>query len=107
MEFQTLDLKNEGDVIVDLSNQTFIFSLNLKKKFNMINKDGYGISRSKNLGPFFGGYDFGLEQNMKKGKTYANNKCNFLSDNNLELTGGKGNSEDFQTEELEVYKVIY
>ena len=43
---------------------------------------------------------------MKKGISYANKKCKFLSNNNLELTGGKGESESFETEELEVYKVI-
>ena len=42
---------------------------------------------------------------MKNGKTYANNTCNFLSNNNLELTGGKGNSENFEVEEFEFYKV--
>ena len=44
---------------------------------------------------------------MKKGITYANTNCNFLSNNNLELTGGKGNSETFETEEIEVFKIIY
>ena len=44
---------------------------------------------------------------MKEGETYANESCNFLSDSNLELTGGKGESQDFATEELEIYKVIY
>ena len=43
---------------------------------------------------------------MKKGESYANSSCNFLSNNNLELTGGKGNYEIFGTEELEIYKVI-
>ena len=44
---------------------------------------------------------------MKQGNTFANISCNFLSNNNLELTGGKGNDENFETEELEVYRVIY
>ena len=44
---------------------------------------------------------------MKNGHTYANKSCNFLSGENLELTGGKGKNEDFVTEELEIYKVIY
>ena len=44
---------------------------------------------------------------MKKGETYANSACNFLSNENLELTGGKGNNETFEVEEFEVYKVIY
>ena len=44
---------------------------------------------------------------MKTGITFANSSCNFLRENNLELTGGKGDCEYFETEELEVYKVIY
>ena len=44
---------------------------------------------------------------MRKGRTFANDNCNYLSNKNLELTGGKGNDEYFETEELEVYKVIY
>ena len=43
---------------------------------------------------------------MKKGYCYANINCNFLSDKNLELTGGKGEYENFETKELEVYEVI-
>ena len=44
---------------------------------------------------------------MKVGLTYANTECNFLSNNNLELTGGKGDNEELNAEELEVYKVKY
>ena len=73
----------------------------------MIRKDGNGIYCSKDYGPNFGCADFRLNKNMKTGETYANNNCNFLSNNNLELTGGKGNNESFETGEFEVYKVIY
>ena len=44
---------------------------------------------------------------MKNGITYADKGCNFLRDNNLELIGIKGKSENFEADELEVYKVIY
>ena len=44
---------------------------------------------------------------MKTGETYANSGCNFLRNQNLELTGGRGNSENFETEEFEAYKVIF
>ena len=105
--FTPLSWKNKGNNLKDKSNQTFIFSLNLKKKFNMIKKNEVGIYCSKDYGPRFGAGDFGLRENMKNGETYANECCNFLSNNNLELTGGKGDNENFNTEELEVYKVIY
>ena len=44
---------------------------------------------------------------MKTGVTYANNDCKFLSNNNLELIGEKGDHEEFDTEEFEFYKVNY
>ena len=76
------------------------------KKFDMINKGGKAIRCLKNEGPDFGDEDFSLLQNMRKGRTFANKSCNYLSNNNLELTGAKGECEYFETEELEVYKVI-
>ena len=104
--FTPLDWKNEGGEINDKSSQSFIFSLNLMKKFDMINKGGKAIRCLKNEGPDFGDEDFSLLQNMRKGRTFANKSCNYLSNNNLELTGAKGECEYFETEELEVYKVI-
>ena len=91
----------------DLNNYSFIFSLNLKKKFDMIKKDGPAIYCSKIYGPNFGCADFRLNRDMKTGETYANSGCNFLRNQNLELTGGRGNSENFETEEFEAYKVIF
>ena len=73
----------------------------------MIDRNKDSIYLAKDEGPDFGGYDFYLIENMKEGVTYANKDCNFLSNNNLELTGGIGESENFETEELEVYKVVY
>ena len=106
--FTPLDWKKNGDQLYDKSNQTFIFSLNLMKIYNMINNGGKAIYCSINLfGPNFGNCDFDLRENMKFGETYANECCNFLSNNNLELTGGNGDNEKFEAEELEVYKVIY
>ena len=105
--FTPLNWSNDGGYKTDLKNQTFIFSLNLKKKYNMIKKDGKGIYCSKDSGPNFGNADFRLNENMKTGDIYGNNNCNFLSNNNLELTGGKGNNESFETYEFEIYKIIY
>ena len=44
---------------------------------------------------------------MKKGETYANEVTNFLSNNNLDLTGGEGNNEYFDVDNFEVLKVLY
>ena len=104
--FTPLNWNENGGYYNDLSNQTFIFSLNLKKKYNMINKDRCAIYCSKESGPSFGSADFRLNENMKIGASYANKNSNFLSHNNLELTGGKGNDENFETDEFEVYLVI-
>ena len=103
--FTPLDWKSEGGEIKDKSNQSFIFSLNLMKKFDMIKDGGKAIRCIKTEGPDFGDEDFSIMKNMKKGRTFANDSCNYLSNYNLELTGKKGEYENFETEELEVYKV--
>ena len=105
--FTSLNWSSDEESVKDPANQTFIFSLDLKKKYNMLKKNGDAIYCSVTTGPNFGAADFRLENNMKKGMTYANSNCNFLSNNNLELTGGKGESGKYEAEELEVYKVIY
>ena len=56
----------------------------------MLIKNGYGIYCREDYGPNFGDCDFDLKKNMKLGETYANSSCNFLSNKNLEFTGGKG-----------------
>ena len=96
---------NKGEVY-DKLKQTFIFSLNLMKKYNMlsIKKEAIICRRS---GPIFGCDDIMIQFDMKKGETYANEFCNYLSDNNLELIEEKGNKGNFDTEELEVFKVVY
>jgi len=100
--------KIEKNEIYDESNQTFIFSLNLMKKYDMINHiENKAIRYLKNYGPIFGDKDIALCEDMKKGVSFANELCNFLSDQNLELTGGKGAYENFETDEIEIFKVIY
>ena len=103
--FIPLNWRNEGRYICDESNQTFIFSLNLMKKYDMINKSKAIFCDQR--GPCFGDQDFDLGFNMKKGISCASDGHSFLSNNNLELTGGKGSYEYFETEEFEVFKVIY
>ena len=104
--FTPLDWGKSGGGIKDESNQTFIFSLDLNKKYDMLKVREQAINRSSD-GPKFGDCDIKIESNMKNGVSFANNNCNFLSGNNLELTGGKGDSEKFETAQLEVFKVMY
>ena len=96
-----------GENKYDKSNQTFIFSFDLMKKFDMINAEKAAIYCNKNYGPNLGGRDFSIESNMKKGEIFANAYTNFISNNNLELIGEKGNNKDFDVEDFEVFKVIY
>ena len=63
----------------DNNNQAFIFSLDLLKKYDFINKKRIAIYCSKQNGPYFGGRDFSIESNMKKGETYSNTVTNFIS----------------------------
>ena len=106
--FTPLNWENDGKTKFDKSNQTFIFSLNLNKKFDMISTNKRAIQGFEiDYGPNFGDYDFGLATNLKEGQTYANSSCNYLSNKKLELTGNIGNNENFQTEEVEVYQVIF
>ena len=106
--FTPLSWENKAISKFDESNQTFIFSLNLNKKYDMINNKRKAIQGfSEGYGPNFGDYDFGLHKNLKEGESYANDSCNYLSNHNLDLTGGKGNNESFKTEEFEVFQVLY
>ena len=105
--FTPLNWKSEKKGFIDNDNFTFIFSLDLKKKFHLLDKEKVAIYCKEDNGPCFGDGDFCLYENMKNGVTFANNSCSFLHDNNLELVGEKGESVKFQTEELEIYKLIY
>ena len=99
--------ENEKGIKFDENDETFIFSLNLMKKYDMLDFKGKEAIKCWNkMGPVFSN-DFGLFENLKKGESYANSYSNFLTSNNLELTGGKGKSKEFETKELEIYKVIY
>ena len=108
--FTPLNWKLPEDIerLIDSSDSTFLFSLSpKKKKFDMINKLDYAIRNDKDFGPIFGNFDLSLSGNMTRGGTFANNLCNFFSNNYLELTGDSGVTTDFDVKEFEVYKVIY
>ena len=105
--FTPLNWDISGVDKIDENNQTFIFSLSSMKKYDMINKDKSAICCNREYGPSFGASDFCILSNMKKGETYANEVTNFLSNNNLDLTGGEGNNEYFDVDNFEVLKVLY
>ena len=80
---------------------TFLFSLNLMKKF-VKKKEGSTVFFCALTGPCFGkgGSDFYVKNDLKYGVSVEGN---FL--NNFELTNGE--KGEFTIKELEIYKVIY
>lgn len=96
-----LNWENPGiDIIEKRDKDTFLFSLNLMKKYPRKNQVDRSILSEKEYGPNFGnGPDIGVGPNtMKKG--YGTKGFTFLD--NLELTGGE---EKFKLKEIEVFKV--
>ena len=100
---------------------TFLFSLTLNKKFDMIKQYTYpAIQNVANLGPGFGIGDLFLDTNLRKTVSYAYRGCNFFYEGKIELVEEKGETlyiggdkygngiiANFKVLEFEVYKVIY
>ena len=100
---------------------TFLFSLTLNKKFDMIKRNTYpAIQNAANLGPDFGVDDLFLDINLREGISYAYSDCNFFHKGKMELVEEKGETlyvggdkwgdgiiALFKVSEFEVYKVIY
>ena len=105
--FTPLNWDMSGGDKKDENNQTFIFSLNLMKKYDMIDKEKSAISCNREYGPSFGVSDFCIQSNMKKGETIANDNTNFISNSNLELIELEGTNETFNIDDFEVFKIIY
>ena len=105
--FTPLNWDQTSSFNYDLSNQTFIFSLNFMKKYDMIDSVERSAIKCTKEGPIFGDWDFGLHSPMTNGETYANTTCNFLSDNNLELTEEIGEYNLFNADGYKLFKIIY
>ena len=104
--FTPLNWKSYEDNL-DKDKITFLFSLNLMKKYDMFNRDKPAIrSDYNNYGPIFGFYDLYFRQNLISGEISATKDSNFFEYKNLELTKGKGETESFDTKEIEIYKVF-
>ena len=90
-----------GNSPIEDNDETFIFSLDLMKKFSKI-KNTSAIYFTPSFGPCFGegGTDFYIDHNLNIGYTV---NCTFLK--NFELTNGSGG--EFKVKELEIYKVIF
>ena len=98
--------KSSGGWIYDDEN-CFIFSLDLHKIYNPVKgKDKYFFGND--FGPNF--WVFGLENDLFEKKNSYNickkddaNKCFIYFEKDYEINGGE---KEFQTEELEVFKII-
>jgi hypothetical protein len=103
--FTPLSWNNRGSQY-DKSKKSFLFSMNLLKKYNMINADKVAIYCNEDYGPTFGGNDIYFCNDLSYGKSFAEEGSTFLSNYNLELTGGRGKKEGFDTIDIEVFKII-
>ena len=111
----------QGKYKYDNLGLTFLFSLTLNKKFDMIKLYTYpAIKNAARWGPFFGDGDLYLDSDLTEGTTRANRYCNFFYEGKVELVEEKGetlyiggdkwgNGIDaiFKVVEFEVYKVMY
>ena len=80
---------------------TFLFSFNNKEKYEKINEE-YSISCTKNDGPKFGwGPQICFNNNLKRGKSIKSDRNTFVLDNKFV------NDTNWETKELEVYKIKY
>ena len=115
--FTTLDWKYNGkydyssngfgnDIRYDKGKTTFLFSLNVMKKYDMFNRENIAIIIRKDLGPTFGNYDLYLNEDLKSGSITSTKESNFFELDILELTKAKGEEEKFYTKEIEIYKVF-
>ena len=91
----------------DPSNQTFIFSLDRKEKYDIIKDKINENVINGSEGPYFGCEDIHLYKNMRNGITYANKYCYFIENKNFLLTGGKNEEEKFEIKELEIFQVLF
>ena len=105
--FTPLNWKNKGFWIKDSNKHTFIFSLNLKKKYNMLTENSDGIFCFDIYGPNFGGYYFWLKKDMRTGEANINKKYNLFFVEDLNAKKKDEEYKDFEVDELEVYKVLY
>ena len=105
--FTPLNWKNKGFWIKDSNNRTFIFSLNSKKKYKLLTENSDGIFCFDIFGPNFGGYYFWLKKDMRTGEANIGRKYNLFFVDDFNSKKKDGEYQNFQVEELEVYKVLY
>jgi hypothetical protein len=86
--FTPLSFYNDegGKKVYDSSNQTFIFSLNSMKKYDLIDPNiNYAIYNYSGYGPNFGNGNIRLNDNVNYGDSFSYGHCSFINDGSKEL----------------------
>lgn len=97
--FTPLSWTSSNEPVFDPSDFTFLFYLNIKKKYDMLSKESIAVITDERFGPYFG-YDLGLGKNLKVLR-FDQNINNFFFYEDLKLNGDIGHRGEF-----EVFKVI-
>ena len=105
--FTPLDWGGKDRYPKDELNQTFLFSLEFNKKYDLISNKKHAIRCLEEEGPVFGNCDLKLGENMRKVEFYTGGLGNFFTKKNLALTGTIGEYQSLETQEIEIFKVIY
>ena len=98
--------KWEGNNILKQDNNAFCFCLNKNKIYKVV-EDKVAIICKENMGPCFGDKLFEIYDNFlsKGGKCFNKNNCGYDNmESDFEITNG---IEEFQIEEIEVYKLKF
>ena len=89
----------------DRNVNTFIFSLNLEKKYEMFNSEKEAIISNKEFGPTFGHYDIMFKGDLYRGFVRADQESNFFEYRKLELLNVQKEYCAFDVKEIEIFQV--
>ena len=107
--FTPLNWHQEYKSEYDNKKKTFVFSLNLMEKFELKTSTRDAIFCGDYYGPTFGNCDTAaiyFSNSLKEGRSSAKEKSNFLPFKKLKLTKGEGLWDNFDTTEIEVFRVL-
>ena len=108
LEWKSLD--SNHCVLEDKTRRTFIFSLNLMKKFEMFSNQKTAIYSYENYGPSFGDKEIFILNDLHKLQittgTYSIDKNNFFHQKNINLIESESNYEFFDIIEIEVFQIL-
>ena len=82
--------KNSGE-LYDKSNQTFLFSLNAIKIFDLKNDESIAIKCKSDFGPIFGNEDLSLDKNLTSGEIKSTTEISFNSFRCIDFIGKEEN----------------